>query len=70
LAGLLRELAWRAPEGTVDDAVREGVERVCRVAAETTSVPSEETAVWRRSVEDALAGTWAPRLHPHGTETG
>ena len=70
LAGLLRELAWRAPEGTVDDAVREGVERVCRVAAETTSVPTEETAVWRRSVEDALAGTWAPRLHPHGTETG
>ena len=70
LAALLRELAWRAPDGTVDVTVRAGIERVCRVAEGTTSVAAEETAAWRRSVEDALAGRWAPRLHPHGTETG
>ena len=58
IAGLLRELAWRTPRGTVDGMLRSDLDRVVGLARETTSVDPDETERWRREFDDALAGRW------------
>jgi uncharacterized membrane protein len=62
LAGLLRELAWRAPRGALDGDLLGYLGRVVRLAAESTEVDAAETARWRRDVTEALSGRWAPRV--------
>lgn len=60
LAGLLRELAWRAPDGRVDDEVLAALARLERVAGRTLDLDPAEVVTWRSAVEEALAGRWAP----------
>ncbi len=62
LAGLLRELAWRAPRGALDGDLLGYLGRVVRLAAESTEVDAAETARWRWDVTEALSGRWAPRV--------
>jgi len=64
IAMLLRELAWRAPAGSVDDEVRYWIDRVRAVAEGSTEMSGEETGTWRPLVEDALDGLWPARSHP------
>jgi uncharacterized membrane protein len=59
IAGVLRELAWRAPRGTLDGMLRAHLDRVVELARETTSVDRTETDRWERDLDDALAGRWA-----------
>ena len=61
LAGLLRELAWRAPSDLVARPVRTWLGEVASTAARSTSVPAAEIDLWRSDVEDALAGRWPAR---------
>jgi uncharacterized membrane protein len=60
-AGLLRELAWRAPSDLVAGPVRTWLDEVASTAERSTSVPATEIDRWRGDVEDALAGRWAAR---------
>jgi uncharacterized membrane protein len=62
LAGLLRELAWRAPRGALDGELREYLDRVIRLAVDSTDVSTVEIERWRQDFTDALAGRWAPPL--------
>jgi uncharacterized membrane protein len=64
IAALLREVAFRAPRGTVDDELRAALDRCAGAARDSTGVTEEETAAWRSHLEDALAGRWAPQLPP------
>lgn len=59
LAALLRELAWRAPRGPLDDDLRGYLGRVTELARESTSVSRPETERWEREFEDAVAGRWS-----------
>ena len=58
LAALLREVAWRAPRGRLDDVLRAHLDRVVELASGTASVDRAETARWEREFSDALAGRW------------
>jgi len=58
LAGLLRELAWRARGRGVDELLRGHVATVAATAVRTTGVPDDEARSWRLAVDQALAGTW------------
>lgn len=58
MAGLLREVAWRAPRGSADAQVRRLIRRVAEVAGESTDVPAEERDQWIADVDVALAGGW------------
>lgn len=60
LAALLRELAWRAPRGTLDAELTSQLDRIVRQAEDSTTVDGAETARWRRELTDALAGRWPP----------
>ncbi|NEK59490.1 DUF2254 domain-containing protein [Geodermatophilus sabuli] len=60
LARLLRELAWRAPGGSLDEVIRRYMERVVCLAEESTDVDAAETGAWRQQLTDALAGRWPP----------
>lgn len=62
LAGLLRELAWRAPRGPLDAVLRSHLDRLVDLAAESTAVGRTETDAWRRHFDDALAGRWAAEV--------
>ena len=64
LAALLREVAWRAPDGTVDGELRTALDRCIATARDTADLPEDETAAWRSDLEDALAGRWPPQLPP------
>ncbi|NEK86751.1 DUF2254 domain-containing protein [Blastococcus saxobsidens] len=58
LAGLLRELAWRAPRGSLDETLRTRLDQVVALAEESTSIDRAETTLWRTHLSDALAGRW------------
>jgi uncharacterized membrane protein len=60
LADLLREVAWRAPQGMLDRELAGWVSRVAEQAAATTAITAEERSRWQRRVQDAMAGRWAP----------
>ena len=60
IAALLREVAWCAPRGRVDAELLDQLDRVVRLAAESTSVDRAETDRWRQQVADAMAGRWDP----------
>ena len=64
VAQLLRELAWRAPAGRLDQELRRRLERVIGLAEDSTDVDPEETASWRQQLADALAGRWLPAPSP------
>ena len=66
LAGLLREVAWRAPGGAVGSAVRRRLDELAGTTEASTTVPAEEIARWRRDVADALAGRWPAALPEPG----
>jgi uncharacterized membrane protein len=66
MAGLLREVAWRAPGGTVDALVLRLIRRVADVAGESTDVPNEERDAWVEQVEEAVIGGW-PAVWPWGS---
>lgn len=60
LAGLLREVAWRAPcERLRGELVRHS-DRLCALAVDSTGIQATEVARWRRELEDALDGRWPP----------
>ncbi len=61
LAGLLRELAWRAPGNALGPGLCKYLECVARLAEDSTDVNRAEIARWRREFTDARAGRWAPR---------
>jgi uncharacterized membrane protein len=61
IAGLLREVAWRAPRGALDDALDGYLRQVVELARESTSVGGPEIDDWERQVREAMAGRWA---HP------
>ncbi|MEI4272550.1 DUF2254 domain-containing protein [Klenkia sp. LSe6-5] len=63
IAGVLRELAWRAPRGRLDDVVRDWTARLAATAGRTADLDPAEVRDWRSDVEDALAGRW-PRSWP------
>ncbi|RZU32590.1 DUF2254 domain-containing protein [Blastococcus saxobsidens] len=58
LAGLLRELAWRAPAGSLDEPLCRYLDRVVELAEETTSIDGDETSTWRGRLAGSLAGRW------------
>ena len=59
MAALLRELAWRAPRGPLDDDLRGYLQRVTELARESSEVSRAETDRWEREFEDAVAGRWS-----------
>ena len=59
-SALIREVAWRAPRGDLDEDLAELHDQVVRLARRSTSVPEAETDRWRRQVQDALSGRWTP----------
>jgi uncharacterized membrane protein len=62
MAALLRELAWCAPRGRIDAEVLDQLDRVVRLAEESTSIDPAEAQQWRRHVADAMAGRWIPAV--------
>lgn len=60
LAALLRELAWRAPRGVIDQQLTDHMDRIVRLSETSAAVDATETARWRRQLADALAGDWPP----------
>lgn len=66
LAGLLREVGWRAPRGTLDQELEGYLRQVVELARESTSLPRSETEDWGQKVEDALADRWVP-ARPEGS---
>jgi uncharacterized membrane protein len=58
LAALLREVAWRAPRGLLDEPLCTRLAQVVAVAEESTRVPAAERRAWVVRVEEALAGRW------------
>ncbi|MGY1856940.1 DUF2254 domain-containing protein [Modestobacter sp. SYSU DS0290] len=58
MAGLLREVAWRARGRGVDDLVLGYADAVAESARRSTQVPEAETRAWCERVEQALAGEW------------
>jgi len=58
MAGLLRELAWRARGRGVDDLLRGYTDRVAESAVRSTGVGADEARSWRELVGSALAGEW------------
>ncbi|MSW63708.1 MAG: DUF2254 domain-containing protein [Actinobacteria bacterium] len=60
VAGVLRELAWRAPSGSLDAELRAWADRLVAVAGRTADLDAGEVRGWRADVEDALAGRWTP----------
>ncbi|MGY1683218.1 DUF2254 domain-containing protein [Geodermatophilus sp. SYSU D01176] len=64
LARLLRELAWRAAGGGLDQELRGELERVVRRAEDSTDIAPEEIASWRSQLADAFAGRWFPTPSP------
>jgi uncharacterized membrane protein len=59
IAALLREVAWRAPRGVVDEALRDRLRSVVELAAESTRVTASERRSWEEALDMALAGVWA-----------
>ena len=59
IAALLRELAWRAPRGPLDDDLHGYLRRVTRLARDSASVSRTETDRWEREFRDAVAGRWS-----------
>ena len=60
LAGVLRELAWRAPDGLLEGDVLGWTQRLTQVAGRTADLDPAEVGRWRADVDAALAGRWSP----------
>ncbi|MCO7221484.1 DUF2254 domain-containing protein [Klenkia sp. PcliD-1-E] len=60
VAGVLRELAWRAPRDRARDCLPVWSDRLGVVAGRTADLSASEVRQWRDDVEDALAGRWEP----------
>jgi uncharacterized membrane protein len=58
IAVLLREVAWRAPRGVVDRALRDRLRNVVDLAAESTGITASERRSWTEALDSALAGMW------------
>jgi uncharacterized membrane protein len=58
VAALLREVAWLAPRGTVDDLLRGLLRRVTDVTAASTAIDEVEVRRWAERLTDALHGRW------------
>jgi uncharacterized membrane protein len=58
IAVLLREVAWRAPRGVVDRALRDRLRNVVDLAAESTGITASERRSWEEALDSALAGMW------------
>nr|WP_275586361.1 DUF2254 domain-containing protein [Geodermatophilus normandii] len=58
IAALLREVAWRAPRGVVDDALRDRLRHVVDLAAESTRITAPERRSWEEALDSALTGVW------------
>jgi len=60
LAGVLREVAWRARGRSVDALLRGYVDQLVDATLSSTAIEEQETGAWRRAVDQALAGSWPP----------
>lgn len=58
LAALLREVAWRAPRGLLDEALCARVREVADLAGTSSRVSAEERRRWVALVDRAVAGGW------------
>ncbi|WP_448610105.1 DUF2254 domain-containing protein [Geodermatophilus sp. URMC 60] len=58
MATLLREVAWRAPRGTVDRALHDRLRSVVDLAAESTRITASERRSWEVALESAVIGVW------------
>ncbi|TQN42747.1 putative membrane protein [Blastococcus colisei] len=66
IAGLLREVAWRAPRGVLDHDIEGYLRQVVDLSRESTAVSDAEIESWEQWVSDALAGRWVP-ARPEGS---
>lgn len=60
IAAALREVAWRAPGGSLDELVRRYLGQLVSTARRSTALPGAELDLWHRQVEQALQGHWPP----------
>jgi uncharacterized membrane protein len=58
IAGLLREVAWRAPRGVVDHALRDRLRHAVDLAADSTRITASERRSWEEALDSALTGGW------------
>jgi uncharacterized membrane protein len=58
IAVLLREVAWRAPRGVIDDALRARLRHAVDLAAESTQITASERRSWEEALDSALTGGW------------
>ncbi len=58
LAVLLREVAWRAPDGELDAELRGYLAGLVALAGDSTRVSEPERWAWEQRLEQALAGSW------------
>jgi uncharacterized membrane protein len=68
IAALLREVAWRAPRGLLDDQLRDRLGDVLDLAADSTRISASERLSWSTALDSALVGAWAPRRPGDGAE--
>lgn len=69
IAGLLREVAWRAPRGVLDADLEGYLRQVVGMSRESTAVSEPEIDDWEQRVRAAMAGRWVP-ARPEGSVTG
>ncbi|WP_369137484.1 DUF2254 domain-containing protein [Modestobacter versicolor] len=58
IAALLREVAWRAPRGLVDHALRDRLRHAVDLAAESTEITAVERRSWEEALDSALIDVW------------
>ncbi len=58
IAALLREVAWRAPRGVVDAALRDRLRHAVDLAADSTRITASERRSWEEALDSALTGAW------------
>ncbi|MGY1780603.1 DUF2254 domain-containing protein [Geodermatophilus sp. SYSU D01036] len=63
IAALLREVAWRAPRGLLDQALRDRHQDVVTVTADSTRITADERHSWEEGFDLALSGRW-PAARP------
>jgi uncharacterized membrane protein len=62
MAALLREVAWRAPRGVLDDVLRDRLRDVVDVAAESTRITASERRSREEALHSALVDRWPADL--------
>jgi uncharacterized membrane protein len=70
LARLLREVAWLAPAGSLDGALRRHLALVVGTAGDSTHLTADEAEAWLVDLEQALARHWPTHRRREVDEVG